>query len=1266
MLRSLLLLMLLILSTSNSWSQNNENMFQDYKKLPVPPSPNAAALGKFGEIPVNMSTGIPSISIPFFSYSDPLKKLALNISLNYHAGGHKVEDMASNTGLGWALSAGGMISRTMRGKPDDDINGYLNTPALPYFNTINFNVTSSFPGPGLSISEGVGLDNSPTHYQTIKQIAEGGGDGESDLFNISVGSLNGKFFFTKGGEIKFVTQSNLKISCNYFGSGRQIIKEFIVTDPQGVKYFFSERESTEITNPAGSDPVNAVTAYTSSWHISKIVSTDDKHEILFNYNIGSTTNIESGFSESYQTLYSQNNFIVEYKPLTQSRNTITSATKRISSIIFPDATQLLFSYNFSRLDLNGDLALTEIKLKNASLEKKWDLSYGYFESDFCEGYANGCTPGIPFSSNDYYKRLKLISVQEKAGTKHLPPYTFEYNSNKLPVRNSKLQDWWGFYNGIGGDGVAAVFPAGVWGYSSPLRFANDQPANLQHTLSWVLDKIYYPTGGNTKFYFELNEGYYGSNLRKVGGLRVSKLIDFEPSTGVSLVTKYSYTKENNFSSGIIKVAPTRNAFWSVFYNNPSEGQQGDDPIIPHAIHEFNETLNPSQTLTYAHGSPIMYERVKVNKESNSQTLGYSVYEYSTDAGTKAHDEVYPFIQRQESEWYNLLLLKEKHYNSLSELVKSKENQYTILSPFLSDTSSYTRNLVTSILYRSAQSTPALYIWGARAYQMEVGRSELKKTIERDYSDGVNFVENVTEYEYDNQYYVPIKITQKNSKNELNEQRLYYAFNFNTTGLSTKTDFIAANRVAEPITQELWQKKGTDYFIKNIALNNYTVINSMLKNNKLFQLERSGTIPFSVIGNFNPSQALRNAGIKEQVHYTSFDSKGRHTDMTLTGGMNHTFFWGISNQMPLCQVTNCISSNMAYTSFETDGAKNWQGINTNSIVSSKSVMGLAFYQQNNFSVYTAGLNSTTKYIVAYWSKNGSYSVTGTQSGWPKQGKNALVNGQTWTYYEHLILGNSTVFVNSSGIGAIDELRLYPELAQMTTLAFNPLTGLTEQADTKDNITYYKYDEFFRLNRIVDFQGNILKSICYNFYNQIEDCVQNPTQTRWVATAEVRCKACSSNLSFSSMEQERREVDMNAASATYNLERWVNTGMSSNCEQIGVWVNSTYCQQENGQNTGNLVTTQTDVNPCSPTYNTTRTVSILSNQSSCPPPGCSECVSGGLDKKCINGNCESGFKVYTASTYNPSTGMYDCTFHYEWSDGTWSPNYIESTPFECPVS
>ena len=122
------------------------------------------------------------------------------------------------------------------------------------------------------------------------------------------------------------------------------------------------------------------------------------------------------------------------------------------------------------------------------------------------------------------------------------------------------------------------------------------------------------------------------------------------------------------------------------------------------------------------------------------------------------------------------------------------------------------------------------------------------------------------------------------------------------------------------------------------------------------------------------------------------------------------------------------------------------------------------------------------------------------------------------------------------------------SELMTFSYDPLVGMKSQTDSRGRSTYYEYNGFGHLTMVRDHDGNILKKYEYNYVGQPESTQLNCTNT---------------------------------------LANWVNIG-------------SPYCETANGTNTGNQLQKQINNNSCSNSYNTTRTIVVASNASSCPLP------------------------------------------------------------------
>ena len=95
----------------NNDGNNFNSYYTDHYANVVPPTPNAANFMQYGNMPVNASTGRPSISIPIYTVEED--GVQVPISISYDASGIKVSDISSTVGLKWSLNAGGMISRSI-------------------------------------------------------------------------------------------------------------------------------------------------------------------------------------------------------------------------------------------------------------------------------------------------------------------------------------------------------------------------------------------------------------------------------------------------------------------------------------------------------------------------------------------------------------------------------------------------------------------------------------------------------------------------------------------------------------------------------------------------------------------------------------------------------------------------------------------------------------------------------------------------------------------------------------------------------------------------------------------------------------------------------------------------------------------------------------------------------------------------------------------------------------------------------------------------
>lgn len=156
----------------------------------IPPSPNAASLGIYGDVPIGLYTGVPDISVPI--YTIKCGSIELPISLKYHASGIKVAQEASCVGLGWSFNAGGVITRTVYGYDDFGSKNNVDADVAPegFYYGYEFPYLTASKDM-IDLSSG----NPATIYMEYEYLRKH--DTEPDVFCFNFSNYCGKFFFEK-------------------------------------------------------------------------------------------------------------------------------------------------------------------------------------------------------------------------------------------------------------------------------------------------------------------------------------------------------------------------------------------------------------------------------------------------------------------------------------------------------------------------------------------------------------------------------------------------------------------------------------------------------------------------------------------------------------------------------------------------------------------------------------------------------------------------------------------------------------------------------------------------------------------------------------------------------------------------------------------------------------------------------------------------------------------------------------------------------------
>lgn len=282
-----------------------------------------------------------------------------------------------------------------------------------------------------------------------------------------------------------------------------------------------------------------------------------------------------------------------------------------------------------------------------------------------------------------------------------------------------------------------------------------------------------------------------------------------------------------------------------------------------------------------------------------------------------------------------------------------------------------------------------------------------------------------------------------------------------------------NNIINPLIEQYVSIKKPDLndYLLSATKNEYRIVNYSTLNTDAVKQTAVHQVELSEPLLKNTFLSNKNAYCVPKISL-EYDSKLNMIKQAKTNDVAHSYIWGYKDNFPIAEAVNATLPDLAATSFEGKLNKGgWDFLN-DGIVLNKYITGSSAFQLDNANnkVTYNNLDAAKTYYITYWSDGNEATI-------PNTSHKLMAQRGSWKLYSHEITGVTNVSITGTTI--IDELRLYPKDAQMTTYTYEPLNGLTSVCDANNKIVYYEYDDFGRLKLVRDMDGNIIKKHDYKY-------------------------------------------------------------------------------------------------------------------------------------------------------------------------------------------
>lgn len=572
------------------------------------PSVESWQITRYGNLKPSLYTGAMRFSLPLYKYSDP--DFDIPISLDYSFDGYRPSQSSGTTGYGWYLNCGGVITREVRGLPDEDAVRNMNdrteygywfsvrndngngeaystaSEALSVFHLWSCFASSMGGGPVsdeaarkvnpfhsvptqvfVTASAGSTGGNFPNFYPQYGTIGSCHYDMTPDIFHFSFMGHSGDFMLEPDGSVR-VFNSDMphgELAVEFLVStyarefNRVCVTGFRIKDGRGFKYYFGNTvNAVEYGSVAteGDSVIPQPGFSNTAWHLSKIEAPGGR-TVEFIYS--SAKQVSTVVSPYYTPSREGTGINI---PATSGHTTSNSYYSVLEGIKLDGRTFVSFTYEEKELCENSNeyydynpypigLAAGTFNRDDRSL-CLYEILVSNSEGDTVEKI------NLHYSYSDGTPKMFLQSAVSLQGGVH----QFSYNTENVvfPHNDTGSTDHWGYWNGRVSYALPEIVaPNGTTGYyvcRYDMLTNNSKTPDASYSMKGALTGICYPAGGSTSIEYESNS--VSSCLEEEG--MIHEIPDGEMQVGGVRVSRtedradsagVAYTTEFEYSDGFL-------------------------------------------------------------------------------------------------------------------------------------------------------------------------------------------------------------------------------------------------------------------------------------------------------------------------------------------------------------------------------------------------------------------------------------------------------------------------------------------------------------------------------------------------------------------------------------------------------------------------------------------------------------------------------------------------------------------------------------------